>query len=167
MKRISMSLVVASMTLSIIASMSSTNILRAQGKKTGEQSSSKSLVANIKNENAYSGCGCYFSYPSEEKKRLPKFVFISDDNKYAWMNIDGRDVRLSLKHSSNPKVRNIGSRLTRSYSASGVTVSVVYITTRICAPNDENCEVTDYAATFTVSKGSRRQTIKLKGGCGC
>ncbi len=140
---------------------------RAQTKQPGTTSTGKPMIANIKNGDIYSGCGCYFSYSSEAKKRFPKFVFVSDDDKQAWMNLDGKDIKLALTHRTTPKVIKIGSRLTRTYSGNGYAVSVVYITTKMCAPNDEACEVTDYNATITVSKGARKQTVKLKGGCGC
>jgi len=127
------------------------------------------MLSNIKDESVFEGCGCYFSYPSESRKRFPKYVFASSfDEKTGWANIDGRDVRLRLTSSTRPKGREkIGSRLTRTYEAAGIKVSVAYITTRLCKPNDENCESTDYDATVTVTKGDRKQTVTLKGGCGC
>lgn len=38
--------------------------------------------------------------------------------------------------------------------------------TRVCATKDENCESTDYDATFVVKKGERVQTVRAFGGVG-
>jgi hypothetical protein len=144
---------------------------KAQVKSSKDRNSSagKSMIGNIKDKNAAEGCGCYFSFPSEDRKRFPRYVFTSDlEEKSAWMNIDGQDVRLKLVQSTEPrKGPKVGSRLTRTYVAAGIKVRAVYVTTRICQPDDENCESTDYRANFTVKKGGRQQTISLKGGCGC
>lgn len=145
------------------------DVVRAQGKKSGARDSRKSMVGNIKDDRAIEGCGCYFSHPSEDKKRFPRYLFFADiDEENGLMNIDGRDVRLKLVRSTKPRGRErIGSRLTRTYTADGIQVSVVYVTTRLCKPNDENCESTDYDATFTVTSSGRKETLRLKGGCGC
>jgi hypothetical protein len=129
----------------------------------------RNMIGNIKDKNAPDGCGCYFSFPSEDHKRFPRYVFTADlEEKSAWMNIDGRDVRLKLVQSTGTHEREkIGSKLTRTYVAGEIKVRAVYVTTGICRPDDESCESTDYRASFVVKKGLRQQTIRLKGGCGC
>lgn len=124
-------------------------------------------VGYIKDESIPGGCGCALFSPSERKKRLPKYVFFSgmDENR-AWMNIDGRDVELTLTHASSSKGRE-RSRSSETYVRGSMKVSVVYVTTRFCKPNDEDGESTDYNATVTVIDGLRRRTLKLKGSCGC
>jgi hypothetical protein len=145
--------------------------VRAQGKTTKERTpaAAKSMIGNIADKNAPDGCGCSFSLPAEERKRSPRYAFASDlDEKDAWMNIDGQDVKLRLVQSTGSQERaKMGSRLTRTYAAAGIKVLAVYVTTRICKPDDESCESTDYRASFTVKKGGRQQTVRLKGSCGC
>jgi hypothetical protein len=127
-----------------------------------------SIINNVKDASVLQDCGCYFGLPGEEKKKLPKWIFLADLSEgSAWMNIDGRDVKLRLTRLAGPGRAGVGNRLTRTYVAAGIKVSVLYITTRVCRPDDEQCESTDYNATFTVIKGQRKQILKLKGGCGC
>lgn len=86
----------------------------------------------------------------------------------AWMNIDGRDIKLRKVRSIDPRGKERkGSRSSRKYTAGDVDVLIERVTTGVCAPNDESCESTEYSATITVTKGSRRQIIKVTGGCGC
>jgi hypothetical protein len=136
----------------------------------GQNASKRSLVANLKNSSVAEGCGCYFRFrgtPTNAQRYL-FFSSIEDDEKTAWMNIEGSDVKLSLARKRGPtgSVR-VGSRLTRRYVAEDISVDVTYIATRICKRDDEGCEVTDYSATLTVRKGARAQVVKAVGGCGC
>lgn len=159
---------IMAMTL-VVSPIDASNSLQAQGKRTNLKPSRKPIISRIKDDKVLDGCGCYFSYPPEDRWRFPRYVFSSDfHEENAWMNIDGQDIKLKLRQSTRPKGKEkIGSRLTRTYVASGIKVSVLYITTRLCQPGDENCESIDYNATITVTKGGRKQTVKLKGGCGC
>ena len=126
------------------------------------------MIGAINNKSVLEGCGWSFYFHSESKKQFPRIVFSSDlDEKKAWMNIDGLDVELSLAHSTEPSKEKIGSRSTRTYVAASIRVLAVYVTARMCGPNEKDCESTDYDATFTVTRGERKRTIKLKGGCGC
>lgn len=123
-----------------------------------------SLVRPI-DQSRIGGCGCYFNFASDRQERC---VFFSDlDEETASMNIDGRDVSLSLIKRVAPANEKVGSRSTEIYHAPGIKVTAQYITTAMCAPDDENCESTSYDATFTVIKAKRQQTVKLKGACGC
>lgn len=126
-------------------------------------------VANIKDSSVVDGCGCYFQFPAEWKqKQSDKYVFMEGiDDEGAWMNIDGRDVKLRLAASSNKSVWGVGARSYKKYKANGIAVRIDYVVTRICKPGDEQCESTDYDATFTVTKAGRRRVIKAKGVCGC
>ena len=126
-------------------------------------------VANIKDTSVVDGCGCYFQFPAEWKqKQSDKYVFMEGiDDEGAWMNIDGKDMKLELVGSSNESVWGVGSRSYKRYRANGITVRVDNVVTRICKPGDEQCESTDYDATFTVTKAGRKRVIKAKGVCGC
>jgi len=117
-----------------------------------------------------SGCGCNFQTPQERKKNSStRFVFwnaLSEPE--AWMNIDGRDTKLRLVSSKDPRGREKkGSRSSRRYKAGDTIVQIDRIATQVCGPKDEGCEVTLYDGTIRVTKGSRKQTIKVSGDCGC
>ena len=134
---------------------------------TGAQRASKRrLVGNVKN-NLVDGCGCYFKFRGT-KRNSEQYMFSQSIDQKAWMNIDGKDVQLKMLKERNPGDRErIGSKWTKTLSAGDITVSSTWVTTRICAPNDENCESTDYDATFVVRKGKRLETVRAFGWCGC
>lgn len=140
------------------------------GTVSAQNASKRSLVANLKNNAVADGCGCYFQSRGTPRnaQRYLFFSSIEDDEKTAWMNIDGHDVKLSLARKRGPTGSvHVGSRLTRRYVAEDISVDVTYIATRICKRDDEDCEVTDYSASLTVRKGVRSQVVKAVGGCGC
>lgn len=125
----------------------------------------------MKNTAIAKGCGCYFQYrgtPRNERYYL-FFSPVEDAEKTAWMNIEGRDVKLTLVRKMDPKGRpRVGSRSTRRYVADDISVEATYIATKVCPPDDdETCESTDYSATLVVRKGAQEQTVKAVGGCGC
>ena len=134
------------------------------GSQVKYASERKALIGPIKGSPF--GCGCGFS---KSRNRFTPLIFSSDiDEETAIMNIDGVDIELRLVRSTEPKGKEgVGSHLTRTYVAAGVRVFAAYVTTRMCKPNDEDCEATEYDATVAVTKGARKQTIKIKGACGC
>jgi hypothetical protein len=137
---------------------------------SAQKASKRSLVARLKNNAVADGCGCYFQYrgtPRNEQYYL-FFSSIEDEEKTAWMNIEGQDVKLTLAKKMDPKGEvRVGSRSTRRYVADGTLVDATYVATKICKRDDESCESTDYSATFVVRKGAQVQTVKAVGGCGC
>lgn len=126
-------------------------------------------VSNIRNTSVVDGCGCYFQFPAEwEKKAFDKNVFMqSIDGAEAWMNIDGKDVRLLPDGPSKESVEKVGSRSSEKYKAAGISVEIEFVVTRVCDPDDESCESNSYDATFTVTKAGRKRVVKAKGICGC
>jgi eukaryotic-like serine/threonine-protein kinase len=128
-----------------------------------------SLVGIIRNAGVVDGCGCYFNPAAEQEPNSTRYVFLADmDEENAWMNIDAKDVKLRLVGRTDaPGDLKVGSRFSRRYAAGQVTVSVESVVTRVCPPDDEGCEVTDYGSTIVVTKDNRTQTIKASGGCGC
>jgi hypothetical protein len=112
--------------------------------------------------------------PAESKRKPPKYFFFSkmngggDNEKVAWMNINGRDIKLKLVDSGgDPTRRKVGRRLYRRYKADDIYVQADYVVTRVCPPSNPACESTLYRATFTVSRGEDRQIVKAGGECGC
>jgi hypothetical protein len=139
----------------------------AEGQTKAAPESAKLVIGRLKTKGLSEGCGCGFYYPSDSRSRSPKFIFSSDDQNFAWMNIGGQDIELKLLRSTDPKVIRVGSRSTRIYRASGIKVTVSFVTTWICPPRDEACEVTRYNGTFTLTKGGLKRVVILKGDCGC
>lgn len=141
----------------------------AQGGDSPAKAPLPPRVANLKDASVVEGCGCYFQFPAEwKRKQSDKYVFMEGiDDEGAWMNIDGKDVNLKLAGSTNKSVFAVGARSSKRYKANGVAVRINLVVTRVCQPGDEQCESTDYDATFTVTKAGRRRVIKAKGVCGC
>jgi len=133
---------------------------------TSDSSSNPSLViGNIKNSNVVEGCSCSLSI----RRNSNSYVFLSDyEKKNAWMNVDGRDVKLSFVSSTQVRRRNRperrGDRYTEKWAGRNVEVKIDYF---VAAPMTINKEYTDYATTITVSKLGGTQTIKAVGNCGC
>ena len=141
------------------------------GSLYAQNASKRSLVTNLKNNAVADGCGCYFRFRATPA-HADRYIFYSsiDEEKTAWMNIGGRDVKLTLEKETGLKGKEeerVGSQSSATYASGDIRVSGTYIVTRVCDPNDEDCESTQYAVTFVVKKGRRAQVVKAVGSCGC
>ncbi len=136
------------------------NQLFAQAKKL--------TVSNLKGSD-YLGCGCSFQTLAEaEKPRSMKIVFWLEDRETAVLNVNGKDTTFKLvKEGKRPTNQKIGSRFSDEYAASGITIKIDYLTTRLCKPGEEDCEATSYDAMITATKGKLKTIVKTKGACGC
>ena len=116
------------------------------------------------------GCGCYFR-PAGEHASPERYIFFEDASEAApLMNIGGREVRLRLISSTEPLggVGRKGERFSRRYAAGDIRVRMSFVATRVCpGPYDPECVANSYDVTVTASKGSRRQTVRAEGDCGC
>lgn len=139
---------------------------RAANKVAGRLSKLIGLVDNGKRQ-YLSGCGC--SLMPASMRRGQKYYFLTelDDaiGKKAWMNIDGRVVKLSLKSTTaRASGERKGSIFTQVYKGGGVAARIVFVVTK---ENPPGGEVTFYSAVIKVTKGNRTQTVKAIGDCGC
>jgi hypothetical protein len=140
------------------------------GQMTTQKTTVNNLIGTIKNSNAVDGCGCSLQTLKESKNpNSNRFIFFSDIDEVAFINLDGKDVKLKLISKVDYKGKErVGKKFSRKYVAGNATVLVEYVITSVCAPNDESCEVTGHSGTITVTKDSRMQKLtKLTGGCGC
>ena len=85
------------------------------------------------------------------------------------MHVGGRDVKLALARTTEPDagVRNEGDRFSRWYASGKLKVRMDFVATSVCGADDEGCESNSYKVTITAREGSRRQTVRVVGGCGC
>jgi hypothetical protein len=112
------------------------------------------------------GAGCRL-WHADDPMYAERNVFVSDFEKHAMMNVDGRDRLLALGKSSEPKGEpKPGLRSMFLYRGDGVEVVVRYVVTKVCAPDDESCEVITYDANVTVKAQSGKRTIRTHGICG-
>jgi hypothetical protein len=146
-------------------------IVWAQGTSRASSQSGRELIGLVDNsEFQYlSGCGCSI-WPQSRSQNLRHHYYLltelgSDIGKIAWMNIDGRVMKLSLLSTTRPSGRERkGSTFTEVYRGGGVTARVNFT---VSTPNKPGGEVTKYNIAITVTKGDRSQTVRATGDCGC
>jgi len=127
------------------------------------------LIGTVTNPDRVEGCGCYLQTPAEHlKKNSKRFVFMSGlENQPAYVNLAGKDVELKQVSSNEPKVAKKGQTFSKSYSGANSKVQLDFLTTQVCGPHDEECEVTNYEATLNAQQAGESQSVKLVGECGC
>lgn len=125
-------------------------------------------VAVVRDTTAFDGiAGCSLWLHSEPEYSVKRYVFLSDDDGHAVMNINGRDIKLNLVRMYEPKrLLRKGTRSTYRYSAPGINVLLNYVVTGACAPDDESCEVIPYDAAITITATSSKQNLRAHGICG-
>ena len=124
-------------------------------------------VGIVRDAASFDGAGCSLQLPADYKKQNERYIFMSDLEDNAIMNIDGKDTKLKPVSHREPKGDSKkGDRSTWNYAAKGTKVRVDFVVAGVCAPNDEGCESASYDATITVIRGSGKQVVKAKGECG-
>jgi hypothetical protein len=144
------------------------NQASAQERRANEKLSSQPLIGNLKKTHKTYGCDCTLQTLKASKNTThARFVFESDAARTpAWMNLDGSDVELKLVYASlSTKGVTRGSRSHSKYRANEVSVLIKYVVSATCPEENPDCDSVGYTATITVTKGSRKQTIKAIGMC--
>jgi hypothetical protein len=120
-------------------------------------------VGILKNSDDFNGAGCLL-WSLRDRHYMPgKYVFASDYEEHAAMNINGRDAKLKLVDCQELRRGfKVGDHSSARYRGDGFDVEVVYTVTGVCKPDDEQCEVTDYNATITVRRGSTKQMLTAR-----
>lgn len=96
-----------------------------------------------------------------------RYIFLADFGTRAIININRRDVELTLiKSQDDHREPKIGDRSVYRYRGKGIEVTVKYVVTGVCAPENESCEVTHYDATITTVTPSAKRTIRAHANCG-
>ena len=114
------------------------------------------------------GCGCSLALDLADIQK-GRFVFIEDEGEPAYINLDGKDLKLEEVDSGGSEAdpEKVGDRSWVAYVAGDVKVRIDRTVMRVCDPKDESCEVTYYKAILTVSRKTQRTTIRTIGLCGC
>ena len=125
------------------------------------------VIRFVRNTSEFDGAGCSLWLPADHSHSDRRYIFISDLDDHAIMNINGRDVQLKPAGSTERKSEaKKGDRTIYRYRGDGVEVVVNYTVTGVCAPNDESCEATKYGAAITVTSGSAKRVVAAQGVCG-
>jgi len=121
------------------------------------------------------GAGCSLQLPADYKKQNERNIFnssyenSSEDCACAFMNIDGRDVKLTRVYSKWPPGgdNKVGNRGVQVYASGQIRVQVDYVVTPVCGPRDgEDCESTEFSATIKVTRRGVSTTLSVRGICG-
>jgi hypothetical protein len=124
-------------------------------------------VAFIRNAKQFDGAGCSLRLVGDRANTEDRYVFLSDFDGRAVMNIERRDKELKLVKSSGAnRPPRKGDRSIQHFRGEGVEVIIKYVVTRVCAPNDEKCEVIGYDAAILVRTNLGERTIRARGVCG-
>ena len=113
------------------------------------------------------GCGCYFARNKAELQNR-RYLYIHGMDESAYINVNGKNIKLHRFAPIYEPIREkIGQRSWGKFTAGNIKIRLEKTVTKICDPNDEDCEVTNYKATMTVTKKAQKIIVKLIGLCGC
>jgi hypothetical protein len=142
----------------------------SQGSKTSRPLAVK--IGYVTDTHATEGCGCSFYLPGEENKTGAKSILsLEDFGEAAWMNLNGKDVRIKqIKSTESLANLKKGRRFYKIYRYGDMQIRIDHHVTWTCEsdmPESESCEVTDFDLTFTFSQKGQTHAIRAKGICGC
>jgi hypothetical protein len=113
------------------------------------------------------GCALLLSSDSADAFSSERYIFMSDYNGRAAMNINGHDTKLTLLRTTESRTQpKKGDRSTYWYASGPTTVEVDYTVTGVCPPDDESCEVSYFHAMIHVTSGSLGKSVAAHGLCG-
>lgn len=114
------------------------------------------------------GCGCSLALNAADLRK-GRYVFIQDIGEPAYINLDGKDLKLEEVDSGGFEAitEKVGDRSWVAFVAGDVKVRIDWTVTRVCDPKDEDCEATNYKAVMTITRKTRRAIVKTIGLCGC
>jgi hypothetical protein len=106
------------------------------------------------------GCGCSYS-SNVTDLRNRRYIFIESMDEPAYINLNGRNLKLRPVASSKTKgEEKAGRRSWETYIAGDLKIRLDKIVTKVCDPNDEACEVTSYKATMTVTRKAEKTIVR-------
>jgi hypothetical protein len=125
-------------------------------------------VGVIKDSRLFHEAGCSMQLPADWKLQNEAYIFISDFENRAFVNVDGQDITLRLDEKRDEPLSQPrkGLREKHFYRGEGIEVVADFVVTRVCPPDCESCEVTHYDGKITISRGDAKRTIAVQGICG-
>jgi len=114
------------------------------------------------------GCGCSLALNAADIRK-GRYVFIQDMDEPAYINLDGKDLKLEEVDSggSEAVTEKVGDRSWEAYVAGDVKVRIDRTVTKVCDPKDESCEGAYYKAVMTITRKTQKAIVKTIGLCGC
>ena len=109
------------------------------------------------------GCSnLYFVFPRKNKPLEEEYVFLAHTDGDGWMNLNGRDTRLTFLKTRITRKCGVETRW-RYYYRAGATRIIVSITNNVRGSADDY----PYAMIITLRKGSAVQRVKAVGSADC
>jgi hypothetical protein len=136
---------------------------------TAEDPSRRLTIGTVTEEIDRSNGGCSLQLPRGFANREGNYLFVSDFEGHALMNVDGVDTHLAFVKSKGQDVKKrgqLGEHSTYWYSGDGIEVEVDYVITGGCPSGNESCKITRYDAILAVKRGKAHKTVAAKGVCG-
>jgi hypothetical protein len=134
----------------------------------GEDAGGKLKIGNVANDLSLNG-GCALQLPRQYARKEGKFVFISDFENRALVNVNGTDISVTLvtpKGGGQKHEPAIGERSTFEYAGEGIEIRIDYLVTGVCPQRSESCGVTYYDAILTIRHGKQSKSVAAKAVCG-
>ena len=107
------------------------------------------------------GCGnSYFHLPHQAASDTSLIFIAPGDGNFAWMNLDGRDTRVSLLRAMTWYEKEAGVRWRHVYRAGATHITTVYVM-------DERGADEPIRMTITVRRGRAARTVRVVGSADC
>jgi hypothetical protein len=147
-----------------VAALVSTLPLDYAARAVGRQNGRTPHVGTIKDYPAtgmMTGCGnAYFHFPRHAPSDT-NLVFITPGNgHFAWMNLDGRDTRVTLVRATTWYEKEEGVKWRHDYRAGATLITTVSV-------RDERDADDQIRMTITVRRGRAARTVRVVGSADC
>lgn len=111
--------------------------------------------------------GCSLQLLSDFARKQGSYIFVSNYENDAVVNINGSTVHLHLsrKQPASESKLQLGDRATFWYKSDELQVRVDYVVTGLCPSGNESCGVTSYDAILSLKRGKQNKTVAAKGVC--
>lgn len=134
---------------------------------TYSQSKQAPRLGSVTEKSLLDGCGCSI-YRTAEDLKQDRYLFVSDMDEEAVINLDGKDVKLRVLSWKEKKGQlRVGARSSETYAAGDVNVRLDFTVRKVCPPKDESCEAIWYDVKMSVTRKGQRTVVNAKGLCGC
>ncbi len=140
-----------------------------EGTSTADDANRRLTIGTVAEEIDRSNGGCSLQLPRGFTNKEGNYVFVSDLEGHALVNVDGADTQVALVKSKGQDVKlrgQLGEHSTYWYAGGGIEVEVDYVVTGGCPAGNDSCKITHYDAILTVKRGKAHKTVAAKGVCG-
>lgn len=110
----------------------------------------------------FEGCTCYYSKTPNDFLQ-EQYIFVSDQDSSAYININGKPVKLRLKHTTRKPDAGNGQDFKQTYSNGTYTVVL-----KITSDGQKEDEAWGHTGDITVFfKDLEIEQVRFSGECGC